>query len=215
MKSFIKLLLPALLLASCGTEGGSRLALDPQDSNDKTEVVSHGRIEIGEKLKNPYSCSNMEAALSALYPTRSDARIPVTDLYVRFLPKTAEDFSRLEDLGVVLFDHPLDCEILEDGDYYHDPSIPENELTWQYAIVPPDFDFPAGVRYEILDHCHIAEHDIVTRSGAEGIDWDAVEREAFRLTGNAGMLEEHPETRGGAAKPSGLLKEKNPETIDP
>ena len=117
MKNFFKLLLPALLLASCGTEEGSPLALDPQNSNDKTEVVAHGMIELGKKLDNPYSCSNMAAALSELYPTRSEAQIPVTDLYVRFLPKGAEDFSRLENLGVDLFDYPLDCEIITDGDY--------------------------------------------------------------------------------------------------
>ena len=203
MKNFIKLLLPALLLASCGTEGGSRLALDPQDTKDKTEVVSHGRIEIGEKLKNPYSCSNMEAALSALYPTRSDARIPVTDLYVRFLPKTAEDFSRLEDLGVVLFDHPLDCEILEDGDYYHDPSIPEDEITWQYAVVPVGFDFPSDIKCERLEDCFIPKESAPTR-GLGDVDWDAVEARSFEDTGNADLLPVTTRART-KSKPSGKI----------
>ena len=187
MKNFFKLLLPALLLASCGTEEGSPLALDPQNTNDKTEVVAHGMIELGKTLENPYSRSNMAAALSELYPTRSEAQIPVTDLYVRFLPKGAEDFSRLENLGVDLFDYPLDCEIITDGDYYHDPSIPEGEISWQYAVVPADFVFPAGIECEILEDCFIPDDTVPTR-GFEDVDWDVVETRSFEATGNGDMI---------------------------
>ena len=58
------------------------------------------------------------------------------------LQKSVEDYISLQDLGAELFDHPLDREILVDGDYYHDPSIPEDEMTWQYAVVPAGFPFP-------------------------------------------------------------------------
>lgn len=187
MKNFIKFLLPALLLASCGTEEGSPFALDPQNPVPKTEVVSHGQIELGKKLENPYSRSNMESALSALYPTRSDVRIPVTDLYVRFLPESSDDFVRLEDAGIVLFDHPLDCEIVQDGDYFHDPSIPEDQISWQYAVVPADFEFPSDIRYELLEECFIPDEDVPTR-GFENVDWDSVEERSFVATGNEDLL---------------------------
>ena len=193
----------ALSLSSCSKWDGFA---GKKGSSSEEGALSHGMMVLGKQLEDPYSVKNVTKAVASLYPTKAGSvDIPTTDLYVRFLPESQEQYDMLEDIGLEMLDHPVDFEIIKEGDYYHDPSIPENELTWQYAIVPPDFDFPAGVRYEILDHCHIAEHDIVTRSGAEGIDWDAVEREAFRLTGNAGMLEEHPETRGGAAKPSGRI----------
>ena len=43
------------------------------------------------------------------------------DYYVRFLPKNVEEFDRISRLGVELMDHPINREILRDGDYYHDP----------------------------------------------------------------------------------------------
>ena len=113
--------------------------------------------------------------------------VSTTHFYVRFLPSDQGQYELLEELGVEMLDHPVDFSILKEGDYYHDPDIPEGDITWQYAVVPPDFPFPSGIEYEILDRCHIAEQPLATRS-PDGIDWEAVERESFRLTGNAGML---------------------------
>ncbi len=63
------------------------------------------------------------------------------------------------------------------GDYYQDPSIPDEQITWQYAVVPPDFQFPAGIQYQILAQIHIP-----------GNDYTAVETEAERLAGSSNML---------------------------
>lgn len=60
--------------------------------------------------------------------------LPATHWYVRFLPAQAAEMRTLVDLGLILFDYPLDYEILEQGDLYHDPSIPSDEITWQYAV---------------------------------------------------------------------------------
>lgn len=159
---------------------------------DNQETLSHGMIILGDKLEDPYSVENITKALVSLYPTKADVDVSTTHLYVRFLPSGEEQFKLLEDMGVEMLDHPVDFQIKREGDYYHDPEIPENEVTWQYAVVPPDFDFPEGVRYEVLENCHITEFRPTVRA-AEGIDWEAVERESFRLTGNADLLP--PETR--------------------
>ena len=168
MKWFFKMMLPALVLVSCSKEGGSPVEVGPVSTKENVEVVSHEMIELGRKLENPYSVANVGKALVALYPTRSTADVPVTDYYVRFLPKDTVQLNILADLGVETLDHPMDREILTDGDYYHDPSVPEGEITWQYAVVPPDFAFPDGIRHEILDKCFIPDEDVATRSLREG-----------------------------------------------
>ena len=201
MKNFLRLLLPALVLASCSEAEVSLPEAVPAPSREKVEIVSHEMIRLGSRLENPYSVTNIGKALAAAYPVRSAVEVPVNARYVRFLPKTAEDYYALEGLGVEMFDHPLDYEILVDGDYYQDPSIPEGELTWQYAVVPPGFKCPEGIRYEVIEDCFIPEDGVETR-GFEDVDWDRVERLSFEATGNAGLLA--PETRA-KAKPSGKI----------
>ena len=89
-------------------------------------------------VKNlPYALEVMQAAVESLTP--ADKPVPtlmVTDLYVRFLPKDSTELAILYDVEKLeLFDYPLDYEILVEGDYYHDPSIPERNPTWLYTIV--------------------------------------------------------------------------------
>lgn len=193
-----RLLLAGILLAlipvSCDPEKffGSR-----GERIDAEGTLSHGMIVLGEQLDDPYSVENVGKALQALYPTRARIDIKPTDIYVRFLPSGDEEFKILEETGIELTDHPLDYRIVREGDYYHDPEIPDGEITWQYAVVPPDFEFPENIRHELLDRCYIFENDPATRS--DGIDWEAVEREAFRLTGNGDMLSG---TRAGASYPA-------------
>ncbi len=200
MRNFLPIILPALALCSCSwfDDSEEKGAFGPADS------VPHDMIVLGDKLEDPYSVDNVIEAVSCLYPTKAGrVDIKPTDIYVRFLPKDEEEYDRLVSLGILLIDHPIDYQVVREGDYYHDPSLEEDRITWQYAVVKPDFEFPDGIRHEVLDQCYISDHDPATRS--DGIDWAAVEREAFRLTGNAGMLQ--PEVRGASepAKPSGRL----------
>lgn len=150
-------------------------------------TVSHEQIVLGEKLDDPYTVENMTKALASLYPTKAGRiQLETTDLYVRFLPKDENDCKQLEALGADLLDHPLDYSIVQEGDWYHDPEIDEEEITWQYAVVDKDFKFPTNIKYEILDKCYLAEHD--EKASFDGIDWEAVERQSFELTGNSEMI---------------------------
>lgn len=188
------------MLVACSKEG---VDIDSPGMPGGTveTAVSHGMIVLGDKLENPYTTENMRDAYAALYPTKSRNEVNTTHLYVRFLPENEGEFDLLTSSGLDLVDYPVDYEILVDGDYYHDPSIADDRITWQYAVVPADYEFP-DVEYEILDECNITEYDPVTRT-SDGIDWEAVEREAFRLTGNADMLQ--PETKGSRTNPSGRI----------
>jgi hypothetical protein len=72
--------------------------------------------------------------------------------------------------GLEIFDTPVGYDVTYEGDYYQDPSIPDSLPTWQYAVVPPNFIFPAGIQYETLAQIHIP-----------GDNYTAVETEAERL----------------------------------
>lgn len=177
----------------------------PEIIEDETtgEALSHEQIILGAKLSDPYSIENVTKALESLYPTKANrVDIHPTDIYVRFLPAGEKEYDRLAGMGLVLMDHPLDYQIIRDGDYYHDPSLPEGKITWQYCVVPKDFEFPNDIPYEILDHCYIAENTSPTKADS-WIDWDAVEEEAYRLTGNEELYV--PGTKGGKTKPKGRI----------
>ena len=190
----------AVALMSCSKDGHSPdRGVDYSYGRD----LSHGMIVLGDRLENPYKTENITKALETLYPTKADrVDVRTTNLYVRFLPKDENEYRTLEKLGIIMVDHPLDYDILVEGDWYHDPEIAQEDVTWQYAVVPHDFVFP-DIRYELIDECHIAEND-ASGTRADGIDWEAVEREAYRLTGNEDKLV--PETKASAKlTPSGRI----------
>lgn len=191
-------LLPLLLFAGC-EHGGPDL---PSGRSVDLSGVSHEMMVLGERLADPYSVENVRLAVRSLYPEKVRQDIRPTDIYVRFLPEDETQYERLTSMGFELLDHPLDHRIVRDGDYYHDPEIPENQITWQYAVVPAGTVFPEGIRCEVLDECYIAENDAATRS--DGIDWQAVEREAFRLTGNLTSHGTRAESEEAAA-PAGRI----------
>ena len=203
MKRLALYLLASLIPVACGRD----LPLQEPSSRAPKGEVFHGLIELGEKLEDPYTVENMQKALNRVYPTKS-GRVDIypTDLYVRFLPSSDADLQRLKADGLYLLDHPMDYRIVREGDYYIDPSLEEDSITWQYAVVGHDYAFPEGIPYEILDHCYISEHDPDTR--ASGIDWRLVEEEAFRLTGNGDMLA--PAVKSGAQRPSGRITLSDP-----
>ena len=104
---------------------------------------------LGNQLPNPYTLRNMAAAYNALYGT-SLTTVPTTDLYVRFDPTTEEQFAYLEDsLDLALYDHPLDYEVIQDGDYYVDSRKTIEDLPFLYTVVEPNFEFPSGIPYTI------------------------------------------------------------------
>ena len=97
------------------------------------------KILLGKQLENPYSIANMKKALEHL---KANGRIGgnfdirTTDLYVRFLPTDSIQLEGLEsDTTIELFDHPLEFEIEQEGNWYHDPSIPDHLPTYQYSVV--------------------------------------------------------------------------------
>jgi len=134
----------ALFFASCQKE-----TLNVSNINNQEKIPieqSDGLIALGKQLEDPYALKNMKKAYSNLKSTKSgtpDVDIQPTHLYLRFLPKNEQEWSILKsDTSIVLYDFPLDYEIINLGTYYHDPSLPDTVITYQYCVVP--------IGYEIL-----------------------------------------------------------------
>ncbi len=107
---------------------------------------------LGSQEPNPYLIPNMQQAYLAL--GYNPALATVTNLYVRFQPTTAQVAafdSTMDAQGLDLFDTPMDYDVIYEGDYYQDPTIPDSLPTWQYAVVPPNFVFPD--RHNLSNPC--------------------------------------------------------------
>lgn len=202
MRRFVVFVMAVLAAAAC----------DPADSWTRElnggfdEDDLHGMIVLGNKLEDPYTVENMTKALAEVYPTKADrVVVSATHLYVRFLPESDGEYDMLDGMGVQMLDHPVDYEILKEGDYYHDPSVEEGHITWQYAVVEKDFHFPEEIRHEVLDECYIVDNAGMTKS--DGIDWDEVERASYRLTGNGDMvLESKGKGESVSGSPEGKIQ---------
>lgn len=141
----------SLLVISCKKENAEPILSENTQKNSQ--------ITIGKKLENPYSLKNMQKALDSLLVLKGISSentiiLEATDLYVRFRPTDTTQYRALFEQGLELFDYPLDCEITQEGSYYHDPTIPEDEITWQYAVVPTtrlSKDIQADIIYEVKD----------------------------------------------------------------
>lgn len=198
MKRFLELLGLTALLCSCAGK------LDGDDVRvEDIRDVSHDMMILGDKLEDPYTVENMSAAMASLYPVKAErVQLKPTDYYVRFLPGDESELDFLSSMGFELVDHPVDYHIVRDGDYYHDPQVPQDRITWQYALVREDFVFPPDIVWEKIDDCYLPEHDTATKS--YDIDWDAVEMESYRLTGNSDLL--NSATKGSSeSRPSGRI----------
>lgn len=159
-------------------------------------LEKEGLMILGDQMDNPYSVNNMQKALSNVQAyLKSDIKVETTHFYVRFRPKSEQELDLItRDTTLDFYDYPLDCKINRGGTYYHDPMIPDNEITWQYTVVPVNYDFPK-VQYQKLAELFLPEEiGDNQESKAEYInhaDWQLLEGEALRITNNL-----YPEVEG-------------------
>ncbi|MEO8769419.1 MAG: hypothetical protein ABI402_05025 [Ferruginibacter sp.] len=121
-------------------------------------------VILGTQLRNPYSIANMQQASMRLYG--SDEIIYVTHLYVRYKPETIAQLSLLvEDNSLELQDYPMDYEVLQEGQYYQDPTLENEQIGWLYTVVPANYVPVAGIEYEILQELYIPPDDNLLLEG--------------------------------------------------
>lgn len=127
MKNTISILCAGLLLVflySCQEDDVF------EDIEEESTIIE--KDQLGEKLENPFSISNMRKALDSLklknnQYRNTDFEVETTHLYIRFKPKDEQELNVLEaDSTLVLYSFPLDREIPEGLTSYQDASIPKN-----------------------------------------------------------------------------------------
>jgi hypothetical protein len=114
--------------------------------------------------------------------------VHTTHLYVKFKPKNSDEYELLHtDSTLAFLDYPIESRVVMNGDYYHDPSLPDSVPTYQYTAVKVDYHFNNEIEYEILDKLYIPEADEAfnyMQGGSEDCFVDKLLNQAYLQTGN-------------------------------
>lgn len=189
----IRFLILTLIIVCCSSSCGDLLNADSDRTQNLDNNNNSGQIILGQKLDNPYSLANMQKALNSILATKGggdEITLEPTDYYVRIQPKDTAEYRALMDLDLDLFFYPLDYEILQNGECYQDPGLPDDAFPWVYTVAAPEL-FSEKVQYEVieannheiiqevslgperclkaqlLEECYIPDHDeLLTKSSA-------------------------------------------------
>ncbi|CAM1345442.1 hypothetical protein [Tenacibaculum amylolyticum] len=213
-KNFSYIILGGLMFGSLFSCQKEELDIDISDpilhrQNYSKASNSSEMTKLGEKLKNPYSVENMKKAWESLKEktkVSQNIEIKTTHYYVKFTPKNEEELSLLKsDKSLILFDRPLDYEIKQQGNYYHDPEIPTEQPTYQYASIPVGNKLPEKIHFEILEKLFIPDEDSETNPLKSDGTIEQLVDESLKLTGN--LDENAPmETWFSKWKPAGKIQ---------
>ena len=125
-------------------------------------------IVLGQQLANPYTVANMQQAVYVLYG--GNYPISASHLYVRFKPSSVEQFMTLEESeDLELQDYPMDYEVVQDGDYYQDPSLGTEDFGWLYTVVPIAYVFPSSIQYQVLAQLYLPDDNLILEEMAESM----------------------------------------------
>ena len=175
------ILLSCIIVFSCVEEPNKIIEESVEkETYGNVGVMTRSSGDVYTALPNPYALDVMQEVYDIYSET--DVTLEATDLYVKFMPKDSLELHRLKyDYNLELFDYPLDID-LADGEVYINPDLPQSDLVWVYTTVEPDFVFPSGISYEILEYCYIPEDGetvgVPTKAGMVNVE-DA----AFALMG--------------------------------
>jgi hypothetical protein len=141
-----------------------------ENSSSSSVDLDNGDIPVilGDQLVNPYSVANMQQAVNTLYG--GIFPITATHLYVRFKPNSADQLVALdENPDLELQDYPMDYELIQDGDYYQDPTLGDEDFPWLYTVVPINFSYPSGIQYQVLQELYLPENNEILEDLAESM----------------------------------------------
>ncbi len=215
-KCLFTILFVSGILISCHKETVySNIDLESDSSVMDAKIdycCTDGEMVLGDKIEIPYSIENLKKAFYRLpLETRSSISIEnivTTHYYVRFHPKNEEELSILKNnSNLMLFEFPLDREIIINGTSYHDPSLPDDMPTYQYATIEAgyweNYSRTLPVEYEVLIEAYIPDYyDTEAKSFAFDDGMVELMRKAYEMTGH----EYTPETKADPWYPEGTIK---------
>ena len=131
----------------------------------------------------------MQKAYTSLKTSREvpDIEITPTHKYIRFLPKDEIEWALLKsDTILNMYDYPLHFEVMNSGSYYHDPTLPDSSITWQYCVMPINHTIPK-INHEKIYDVFLPEYteDFQQKLNNNTVDfYNELEFESVKLTGN-------------------------------
>ena len=140
--------------------------LNAKVGNDTTSYTV-----LGEQRNNPYTVAKMTEAWNNIYTANQIAQLDATDKYIKFSPTDFEEVKALQESDLILFDYPLDYEVIRMGDRYIPSGMTEMDMPVFYSVVKPDMDLGAFT-HEVLSDLFLAPYNA------------DITKEAFRITGN-------------------------------
>ena len=163
----------SLLFAACREE----LLITEADTPTQEQPIALKNGEatvLGKKLPNPYTVENMNKAYNKLHGnSRTTQQLEASHRYVRFLPRTNEEVAELvADSTLSLYQHPLDYEVVSEGNYYQDPDLPKGALMTFYTVVEANHRFHYQARHELLAELYLPDEND-----------EELENEAYRQKG--------------------------------
>ena len=210
----------SLLLGLMGCQVTDDPVLESYSFNEKksfstSEDEEEKGIVLGALHQDPYTLENMEKALASLHSQKilnavSSHDLEADYLYIKFLPQNEAEFAALKDsYNLELSAIPHCAEILESGTYYHDPSLPEDQLTWQYTLLPVDAKIPL-IQHQLIDHLFLGplmnKESKVTKD-----DYLILEKASFKLTGNEWEEQEESNKTTANWTPNGVIQAEDDE----
>ena len=170
------------ILAACQDE---LLPVQEASAQQRAEATAEGQMQLGDGLNDPYRIDNMRRAHASITGTKT--QLQPTHRYMRFLSKTDDELDLLKhaDTTIAFFDFPLHHAVARRGGGYHDPSLPADAITWQYAVIPAGKAMPADIEQELIYEVFIPA--ACADGGKSGL-LDRLEDEAMRLSGHADEL---------------------------
>ncbi len=161
------------LTSSSSNSANQNSSPDPDNGDDP--------IILGQQLANPYKVAHMQQAVNVLYG--GNYTISATHLYVRFKPASVEQFITLEETeDLELQDYPMDYEIIQDGDYYQDPSQGTEDFQWLYTVVLVGYNFPPGIQMEVIESLYLPNNNEILEDLAESMAAGAQYSSAKNIT---------------------------------
>lgn len=199
-KQKLNWLLIALVLlgtASCKKEFKDEIPTKfSEDNIESSSARTDGNIPyrqsqvvLGEPKQNPYTVANMQQAFATIarqgFSSEINTTISTTHFYVKFKPQNIDQYELLKrDSTISTQDFPIESTIIQNGNKYHDPSLPNDVPTYQYTAVPKDYKFAKGIPYEILDNLYIPEEDASVNTESNSIYFNKLLDQAYIQTGN-------------------------------
>ena len=125
---------------------------------NEAKSYSDDDLVLGKKLEIPYKLAIVEKSQNTLKSKNKNykpIKIEENYYYVRLLPKNEEEYDMINsDSTINTFDHPLDYEIIKQGNKYKDPQFKNSKYSNIYCVIPKDKTFE-NIKYDILEKLYI------------------------------------------------------------